>query len=67
MLLRSSSTPNLSSLLLYNFKESSLEPYHTLKLPRAITFFSLSQNKTKMDLKNTSSPKKTISLERNVK
>lgn len=58
MLLRSSSAPILSSLLPYNSKESSLELEHTLKLPRTISFLSLSQNLAKLDLQNSSSPKK---------
>jgi hypothetical protein len=59
MLLRSSSAPILSSLLLYNSKESSLDLEHTLKLPRTISFLSLSQNLAKIDLQNSPSPKKT--------
>lgn len=58
MLLRSSSAPILSSLLPYNSKESSLELEHTLKLPRTISFSSLSQNLAKLDLQNSSSTKK---------
>lgn len=64
MLLRSFSAPILSSLLLSKFNEPYLELEHTLKLPRTISLLSLSQNKTKIDLKNFSSPKKTISIER---
>ncbi|CAL5210597.1 unnamed protein product [Lathyrus oleraceus] len=64
MLLRSFSAPILSSLLLSKFNEPYLELEHTLKLPRTISLLSLSQNKTKIDLKNSSSPKKTISIER---
>ncbi|XP_004506972.1 uncharacterized protein [Cicer arietinum] len=56
MLLRSSSAPILGSLLLYNSKECSLEPEHTLKLP----FLSLSKKLAKIDLKNSLSPKRTI-------
>ncbi|GAU22282.1 hypothetical protein TSUD_260820 [Trifolium subterraneum] len=59
MLLRSSSAPILSSLVLYNSKESSLDLEQTLKLPRTISFLSLSQNLAKIDLQNSSSPKKT--------
>lgn len=58
MLLRSFSAPIQYSLLHYKFKELSLEPEHTLKLPRTISFLCLSQNKTKIDLKNSSSPVK---------
>ena len=60
MLLRSSSAPILSSLLPYNSKESSLELEHTLKLPRTISFLSLSHTLAKLDLQNSSSPKKTF-------
>ncbi|XP_027344658.1 uncharacterized protein LOC113857114 [Abrus precatorius] len=57
MLLRSSSAPILSSLVLCS-KESSPESEHILHLPRTISVLSLCQNFADIDLKSSSSPKK---------
>lgn len=58
MLLRSSSAPILTSLLLYS-KDSSPEPEHIFQLHKTSSALSLSQNFVDIiDLKNSSSPKR---------
>ncbi|KAL5160524.1 hypothetical protein HKD37_07G018005 [Glycine soja] len=57
MLLRSSSAPILTSLLIYS-KEFPSEPEHILHLPKTASALSLSQSLVDIDLKNSSSPRR---------
>lgn len=57
MLLRSSSAPILTSLILYS-KDCSPEPEHIFQLPKTTSALNLSQNLVEIDRKNSSSPKR---------
>ncbi|CAJ1951283.1 unnamed protein product [Sphenostylis stenocarpa] len=57
MLLRSSSAPILTSLVLYS-KDSSSEPEHIFQLPKTTSALCLSQILAEIDHKNSPSPKR---------